>query len=171
MNVLTAVIGAALLVMGQHSAMPQGMSHEEHMKQIQNDEALKKRGADAMGFDQDATIHHFRLAEAGGTIEVTVKDEASATVVPRVRLHLETIADEFARGDFRGPLETHAEIPPGVAVMQERAGAISYRYEDLPRGGALRIRTSDAVALEAVHAFLRYQMAAHRTGDPSGVKR
>jgi len=30
----------------------------------------------------------------------------------------------------------------------------------------VRITTKDARALEAVHAFLRYQIKEHRTGDP-----
>ncbi|PYR73529.1 MAG: hypothetical protein DMF86_20265 [Acidobacteria bacterium] len=32
--------------------------------------------------------------------------------------------------------------------------------------GRVRITTKDARALEAVHAFLRYQIKEHRTGDP-----
>ena len=43
---------------------------------------------------------------------------------------------------------------------------ITYRYEDLAGGGAVRIETKDARALDAVHAFLRYQITEHGTGDP-----
>jgi hypothetical protein len=38
-----------------------------------HDEALETRGADAMGFDQDATTHHFNFSPTGGSSEVTVK--------------------------------------------------------------------------------------------------
>ena len=68
MSLFIAVLAAALLLAPQHPTMPKGMSHEEHMKQMEKDEALKKRGAEAMGFDQDATTHHFRLAPSGVSI-------------------------------------------------------------------------------------------------------
>ena len=55
MNLQGALISATLLLTMQHPAMPKGMSHEEHVKQMENDDALRKRGADAMGFDQDVT--------------------------------------------------------------------------------------------------------------------
>ena len=164
MNPLTAWIVAALLT-AQHSQMPAGMSHEKHLEQMQNDEALKKRGADAMGFDQDATAHHFRLSPTGGSIEVTVKDRSDDATIAAVRSHLQSIAREFADGRFAKPLQTHGEVPPGVAEMQSRKQRIAYRYEELPRGGRVRISTKDTRALDAVHAFLRYQITEHRTGD------
>jgi hypothetical protein len=159
-------IAVALLLSPQHPAMPQGMSHEEHMKQMQKDEALKQRGAEAMGFDQDATTHHFTLAPFGGSIEVTVKNEKDAAMIAAVRSHLRSIAADFARGDFDKPFQTHGEVPPGVPVMKESSQKITYRYEDLAQGGAVRIETKDARSLAAVHDFLRYQIGEHRTGDP-----
>ena len=166
MHPLITVIATALLLGGQHPQLPAGMSHEEHLKQMHKDEALKKRGADAMGFDQDATTHHFRLSPAGGSIEVTVKDQADTATIAAVRAHLRSIAGEFAAGDFGKPFATHAEVAPGVAEMQRSKQIIAYRYEDLPQGGAVRIDTQDPRARDAVHAFLRYQITEHRTGDP-----
>jgi hypothetical protein len=167
MNPLPAFVIAALWLTPQHSTMPKGISHEEHMAAMETDEALKRRGADAMGFDQDATIHHFTLAAGGGSIEVTVR-EADAVTLGRVRTHLTSIAQEFSRGDFGKPFRTHGQVPPGVQVMRKYAQVISYRYEDTPGGGAVRIRTADAYALQAVHDYLRYQITEHRTGDPVG---
>ncbi len=165
MNSLISVLAAALLLAPQHPTMPKGMSHEEHLKQVEKDEALKKRGAEAMGFDQNATTHHFKLAPSGGSIEVTVKNEKDDEVIAAVRSHLRSIAADFARGDFDKPFQTHREVPPGVPEMQ-KSNQITYRYEDLAQGGAVRIETKDARALDAVHTFLRYQIAEHRTGDP-----
>ena len=68
MSSLIAIVAAALLLAPQHPAMPQGMSHEDHLKQMQKDEELKKRGAVAMGFDQDAVTHHFKLEPSAGSI-------------------------------------------------------------------------------------------------------
>jgi hypothetical protein len=166
MNPMISFLAAALLLAGQHPQMPAGTSHEEHLKQMRKDEALKKRGADAMGFDQDATTHHFRLAATGGSIEITVKDKADETMIAAVRTHLRSIATEFAAGHFDKPFQTHGEIPPGVAEMQKLMANITYRYEDLLQGGAVRIETKDARSLDAVHAFLRYQISEHQTGDP-----
>jgi hypothetical protein len=82
-----------------------------------------------------------------------------------VRSHLRSIASEFADGRFDKPFQTHGEVPPGVAEMQSRRQHITYRYEDLPQGGAVRIVTEDRRSLGAVHAFLRYQITEHQTGD------
>jgi hypothetical protein len=171
MKLSMALIAAALLLTAQHPQMPAGMSHEEHLKQMQKDEALKKRGADAMGFDQDATSHHFRLSSTGGSIEVTVRNTSDAASITAVRSHLRSIASEFADGHFDKPFQTHAEVPPGVTEMQASKQTITYRYEDLPQGGAVRISTKDRRALDAVHAFLRYQITEHRTGDPLEPRR
>jgi hypothetical protein len=165
MNLHTALVGALLVVVAQHSEMPQGMSHEEHLKQMEKDAELKKRGALAMGFDQDAATHHFRLTSSGGSIEVTINNDDGATL-SEVRTHLKAIAEAFAHGDFDKPVETHAEVPAGVTVMKRYANVISYRYDDLPRGGVVRIRTADARARRGVHDFLRYQIIEHQTGDP-----
>jgi hypothetical protein len=166
MSLVISFLVAAFLLAPQHPTMPKGMSHEEHLKQMKKDDALKKRGAEAMGFDQNATTHHFKLAPSGGSIEVTVKNEGDDDALAAIRSHLRSIAADFARGVFDKPFQTHGEVPPGVPEMQQSRQKITYRYEDLARGGAVRIETNDARALDAVHAFLRYQITEHGTGDP-----
>jgi hypothetical protein len=170
MSPLIPSVAVALLLSGQHPQMPAGMSHEEHLKQMQKDAALKERGAEAMGFDQDAATHHFRLIATGGSIEVTVNQGGEKTIAA-IRSHLQSIASDFAGGRFDKPFQIHGELPAGVVEMQNNGQKISYRYEDLPRGGAVRIETEDAGALDAVHSFLRYQITEHRTGDPVQYKR
>jgi hypothetical protein len=169
MDLFTIVIGVAMASSAQHPTMPPGVSHEEHLKQMQKDAALKKRGADAMGFDQDATVHHFRLSPTGGSITVDVLRPGDTAMLIEIRKHLEQIAVDFARGDFGKPVATHAEIPPGVAVMQQRRAAIAYRYDETPLGARVLIETNDLKARSAVHAFLRYQIVEHKTDDPPGV--
>lgn len=54
-RVLTAAALAcafASTVSAQHSAMPAGMTHEQHMAQMKDAE-MKDHGNAAMGFDQD----------------------------------------------------------------------------------------------------------------------
>jgi hypothetical protein len=145
--------------------MPAGMSHEEHLKQMAREDAMKMRGAEAMGFDQDATVHHFRLTPDGGSIEVDVKNAAGANSLDAIRTHLNAIASQFAKGDFSKPLTTHAENPPGAARMATLRSAIEYIYEDTVTGGRVRIRSSNVDAVSAVHQFLQYQIREHHTGD------
>ncbi len=157
MQLLILVLALAL----QHPTMPAGMSHEEHMKQMQKDAELTRRGALAMGFDQHATAHHFPATATGGSIEVEVidpKDDASRAAI---RVHVKEIAAAFAKGDFDKPFQTHAEVPPGVPEMQRLKAVVDYKYEETPRGAAVRITTSDKTALAAVHAFLAYQGREH----------
>ena len=47
--IITAVAVACTTegVRAQHPAMPPGMTHEEHLAQMQKDTELKKRGGDA----------------------------------------------------------------------------------------------------------------------------
>ena len=122
---------------------------------------LKHRGDAAMGFDQDKTAHHFRTAADGGAIEVDVKDSSDTKSLAQVRAHLKTIAAAFKSGDFGKPMQTHAEVPPGVPVMQRLAGEISYSYAETPKGGAVKIKTANQEALAAIHEFLEYQIREH----------
>ena len=117
----------------------------------------------AMGFDQDKTTHHFRTTADGGAIEVDVKDPSDSHSLAQVRAHLNEIAVAFKKGDFAKPVATHAEVPPGVPVMQRLAGEITYTYADRPKGGAVTIRTANKEALAAVHEFLAYQVREHHT--------
>jgi len=159
------VLGAAS-ANAQHSAMPPGMSHEEHLRQLQKDEQLKQRGGLAMGFDQDKTVHHFLLKHTGGAIEVAAKDAADAESIAQIRSHFREIADAFAKGLFDKPVATHDELPPGAGAMAINRERIRYRYEERAAGAAVIIETTDAATLKAIHDFLRYQIVEHKTGDP-----
>jgi hypothetical protein len=150
--------------------MPPGVTPEEHLKQIEKEAELKKRGAAAMGFDQDKTTHHFWLTPDGGAIDVTVADPSDAASLAQVRAHLKEIAAEFANGSFETPFATHAETPAGVPTLQEGRAAIGYEYRDLPRGGRVVIETKDSAARSALHDFLRYQIREHATGDSTAVR-
>jgi hypothetical protein len=150
----------------QHPAMPANMSHEEHLRQMEKDEALKRRGALAMGFNQDKTEHHFLLQRTGGAIVVTSKDVNDTESIAQIRSHIREIAGAFADGLFDKPLATHDELPPGAAILSARKALVSYRYQERADGASVQIETSDREAIQAVHDFLRYQIVEHKTGDP-----
>jgi hypothetical protein len=154
--------------------------HEQHMKQRAaaqaaapdaHHEQLLERGAKAMGFDQRRTSHHFRLSGTGGSIEVHVNDSADAESKRQIDSHLRLIARQFAAGDFGIPLATHGEEPAGVSELKRLRGQIRYQFEETPLGGRVVIATGDAQALAAVHAFLRYQIQDHQTGDAATPER
>jgi hypothetical protein len=127
------------------------------------------RGAEAMGFDQERTVHHFLLTEDGGAIDVGVMDPADEVNRRAVRQHLQEIAVLFKAGDFSKPVLTHAQQVPGSGEMARLKDRIAYTYEETPAGGRVKIVTHDTAALEAVHTFLRFQIEDHRTGDPIAV--
>ena len=127
--------------------------------------AMQMRGADphAMGVDQYTSVHHFDALPDGGRIELQREVDDSVGVA-QIRRHLREIAAEFAKGDFRTPAFVHDQQVPGTAVMAARRDAITYSVRDLPRGGEVRIRTTDPEALAAVHEFIAFQRQDHRTG-------
>ena len=150
----------------QHQQMPPGMTHEEHLAQLKRDAELHARGTAAMGFDQDAATHHFLLFDDGGAIEVRASRRDDTVTRTAIRSHLQTIAREFADGVFERPFATHAETPAGVPALQEFRTSLTYTYEETADGGRVRIGAADPRALAGVHAFLRYQIVEHKTGDP-----
>jgi hypothetical protein len=54
--------------------------------------------------------------------------------------------------------------------MAERKDAIRYQYVQTANGGRVNIVTSAPDVLAAVHAFLKFQIAEHKTGDPTTVR-
>jgi hypothetical protein len=128
--------------------------------------AMQSRGQEVMGVDQYTSIHHFALLPDGGRIELQ-RDREDSVGTAVIRAHLRTTAKAFADGDFGAPFAVHQDSVPGVAVMRQRRSAIEYAVADLARGAELRIRTSDRVALDAIHRFLACQRREHRTDQPS----
>jgi len=124
-----------------------------------------------MGFSEQATKHTFRLFPDGGAIDVRALDEKDAATVAMIREHLQTIAKEFAEGNFAKPEAVHERLPDGAATMKELRNDIKYDYSELPLGGSVRIKTASPKALEAIHKFLRFQIREHKTGDPTEVQR
>jgi hypothetical protein len=119
----------------------------------------------ATGIDPALAEHHFELAKDGGSIRLETREASATELRERIRGHLREIAAAFAAGDFKVPERIHGRVPPGVPVLKARKDRIEYDYAATERGGTVRIRTADAEALDAVHAFLRFQVEDHRTGD------
>ena len=143
-----------------HSSCPYHSGHHAQVDQ---------RGDQVMGFDHTRTTHHLLLKVDGGVIVADALDPKDQSSIEQIRKHFVEIAALFSRADFSMPHEIHGRIPPGVPEMTELKDRISYKFQERENGGEVRITTKDEQALKAIHAFLRFQIEDHRTGDPATV--
>jgi hypothetical protein len=148
---------AASIALGDPVLAQQAGGHAQH---------LDARGKQVMGFDQQKTTHHFLLYEDGGAIEVTVKDRADEANLDAIRQHLPHIVQLFSDGDFSSPMLVHdRKDVPGTNDLARLKARLKYAYVQSPSGGRVEIVTADKDALAALHAFLRFQIEDHHTGD------
>ena len=123
---------------------------------------VQRRGANVMGVDQYTSKHVFEDLPDGGRIVLDRDDAADTAAVRAIQAHMLDIATAFSRGDFTAPGLVHAQQVPGTKVMMEKRAMITYQASGRPRGAEVRILTTDAVAIAAVHEFLRFQRSDHR---------
>lgn len=126
---------------------------------------LKDRGAHVMGFDQDKTVHHFRLHADGGSIDIAVKDHHDDANRDAIRSHLPHIAQMFGDGNFEAPMLIHATDVPGTKQMADLKNRLRFVYVETSEGGRVDIFSNDPAAIAAVHEFMRFQIRDHQTGD------
>ncbi|HEX5829864.1 MAG TPA: hypothetical protein VFY16_02710 [Gemmatimonadaceae bacterium] len=142
-------------------------AHAAHARHASSDTAfavLQARGRLAMGVDQYTSTHHFTSLADGGIIRLE-RDTADGAGVATIRAHLREIARAFAAGDFSTPAFVHLRDAPGTRTMADRRAHLRYDFHPVPRGGEVRITTTDSTALHAVHEFLAFQRQDHRAGQ------
>jgi hypothetical protein len=133
---------------------------------------MDQRGAMVMGFDQQKTTHHFYLYEDGGAIDVSVNDATDTANRDAIRSHLPHMAMMFGQANFEAPMMVHdSKNVPGTAEMARLKDKLTFKYVETPKGGRVDVITKDAAALEAVHQFLKFQIADHKTGDALDVRK
>lgn len=125
--------------------------------------ALQDRGAMAMGVDQYSSKHTFEITADGGRISLQ-RDSVDSLGIAQIRGHMRLIQHAFEAGDFSTPAFVHSREMPGTRIMTQKRNAISYRYEDLPRGGAVVITTQDSAARAAIAEFMSAQRGDHHSG-------
>jgi hypothetical protein len=157
--VLAVLVGAPTSAQDCHSGS--GSNHHAD---------VDSRGDHVMGFDHDKTTHGFRLTPKGGVIEVAAHDLKDKETLDAIRTHLEHISKMFAEGDFEAPMLIHGQDPPGVDVMKREKAKIAWEYLETVRGGRVVATTDDSASRDAIHAFLRFQIEEHRTGDSEDVQ-
>ena len=116
-----------------------------------------------MGVNQYTSRHIFEPLPDGGRIELQRNVDDSAGTA-QIRTHMRQIARQFEGGDFRLPGFVHARTVPGTDLMAGRRDVITYTVESLPRGAALRVRSTDPTAVRAIHEFLAFQRQDHHAG-------
>jgi len=163
------VRGFLLLVIVAMSAAALGQNPAPAAMQDAHHPGVNERGDQAMGFSHEKSTHHFGLTTDGGFIEVNANEARDTQTREQIRMHLSHIAGRFADGDFDLPMLIHGTTPPGVPEMQARKTAIHYKFEETANGGRVRIRSADAEAVRAIHAFLAFQIKDHGTGDSTAI--
>jgi hypothetical protein len=128
---------------------------------------VQSRGEVAMGVDQYTSTHIFEPLPDGGRIELQ-RDDDDSLGTRQIQLHMRQIAASFAAGDFQLPGFVHARIVPGTELMAARRSEISYSVEDLPRGAALRLGSTEPSLVRAIHDFLRFQRQDHHATPHQG---
>jgi len=176
-----AVTTAAAQTSKSNDDMKDCPLHAQHMKEASSPaqhahgadssdlEAMNRRGNEGMGFDQAKTIHHFLIANDGGSINVSAKSTDDGDSITAIRQHFQHIAQAFAAGDFSIPMFVHDQPPPGVAQMQKLKADIQYRYQPTANGARVVISSKRPEAVAAIHQFLDFQIKEHRTGDPAST--
>ena len=116
----------------------------------------------AMGVDQYTSSHVFDTTPDGGRISLQ-RDTDDSLGIAQIRTHMKLIQHSFEAGDFSAPSFVHNRNMPGTDVMTRKRSAIEYSYENLPRGGAVVIKTKDPEALKAIADFLAAQRMDHHS--------
>lgn len=129
-----------------------------------------ERGDHVMGFSHEKTAHHFLLYPDGGEINVSANDAADKGSIEQIRMHLGHIGKMFAAGNFNAPMLIHDTNPPGVSAMSRLKNAIKYEYSETERGARIRLVTENSQAIDAIHAFLLFQIIDHQTGDKPSIQ-
>lgn len=133
--------------------------------QTMRDQSVATRGDHVMGFSHETTAHHFRLYKDGGEIAVSANSIKDSAGVEQIRHHLQHITKMFSDGNFNAPMLIHDSIAPGSTTMAHLKDEICYDYSDTERGARIQIVTPNPQAIDAIHAFLLFQIIDHKTGD------
>src|SRR5579864_994793 len=132
-------------------------------------QGVVERGDHVMGFSHERSTHHFLLYPNGGEINVSANDPSDKGSIDQIRMHLGHIAKMFAAGNFKAPMLIHDTNPPGVPAMIRLKETIKYDYFETDHGARIRLSTENSQAIDAIHAFLLFQIIDHQTGDSPSI--
>ncbi|MCB1950225.1 aspartate carbamoyltransferase [Nitrosomonas sp.] len=123
---------------------------------------VAERGAHAMPFDLEKTMHFFSKTRHGGIQQVIAKDASDTEQIQRIRDHLMEISVEFRQGDFSKPEQIHGEDMPGLAALKSAGpDQISIEYRELPVGAQINYFSRSPQLIEAIHQWFDAQLHDH----------
>ena len=157
------VLLSSCLVYGQHDTQAQDHQAQDH-------NMVDEHGDKVMGFSHEKTTHHFVLTQDGGLIEVRANDLKDATSLDQICDHFQHIVHLFAEGNFNAPMLVHSQDVPGTATMTRLKTDLHWELQEIPRGARITITADNKEAADAVHDFLRFQIAGHQTGDCTAIR-
>jgi hypothetical protein len=144
-------------------------AHMEMMADLQRQAQVSERGAAVMPFSLPATTHYFAHSAEGGVQQVVAKKSDDTAQVTLVRLHLQTIREQFLKGDFSGPSHIHGKDMPGLADLKaSKPGQIEIVYKEIAGGAALTYKTADASLVASLHQWFDAQLSDHGDDAKSG---
>ena len=126
-----------------------------------NQTAMLERGNVAMGFNQTKIHHHFMSTTTGGEIMIMSTNMNDVKTIDEIKNHLKDIQHEFSQGNFTRPFYIHAQIVPGIDIMNAKKNLIDYSIKDIDGGSVLILTTNDTQLLHAIQQFMDFQSSQH----------
>jgi len=126
--------------------------YAHHTAAGQNDLAQKpKVGGQTINeqTDKDAdfvdqkTIQQISVGNNGGFIKIVTREQNDIATCDQIRADLKLIEQKFTAGDFTTLALNHAKLPSFNPIPKELNHLIKYQFEEIERGGRLRITTTD----------------------------
>ena len=122
---------------------------------------VNERGALVMPFDLEATTHIFAPTEDGGLQTLVADDPADEEQIALIRSHLRDEVAAFKQGDYGDPATIHGHDMPGLSVLESSTDKLMISYRDLPGGGEVTYRSTDATVIQALHDWFQAQLMDH----------
>jgi len=100
-------------------------------------------------------------------------DPSDADTRKAVRGYVQRVSQLMVLGDLTRLREQFGEGVPGlerIAEARQRKATITVRSSTPDEGSEIVFTTADPLALEGLHAFLRFQIADLNTGDSTEVR-
>ena len=120
------------------------------------------KGAMVMPFNVHNSTHVFQKNTYGGIQQVLAKDPNDKDLVAAIRMHLETEAERFGKGDYSDPMQIHGMSMPGVQYLSKvKPGQIAITYREVTGGAAVDYVGRDAATIDAIHKWFDAQLSDH----------
>ena len=123
---------------------------------------VAEKGSMVMPFNIHNSTHVFQKNQYGGIQQVVAKDPNDKDLVAAIRMHLESEAERFGKGDYSDPMKIHGMTMPGVQYLSHvKPGQIAITYRNVPAGAAVDYVGKDAATVSAIHKWFDAQLSDH----------